>query len=316
MLTDAIRIRLEELNRQPLAQLRLQQRAVQAIEQVSFAAPGSEHENSSGKHWRLQQPLARFWPDADRHVAALRPPATEWSLRAEAGSHPELTAFAESFPHGSLFLDLETCGFAGSMVFLIGLVRSSDQGLVLDQLFARNYAEERAILETLWQYAAQSTVLVTFNGKSFDWPMVQDRSVLHRLDRAGIMPAGPHRSPADRAPALVHCDLLHHARRKWKGLLPDCKLQTLERYVCRRRRGPDIGGAHIPLAYHEFVRGGKWEPLQSMLHHNALDLVTLVEVVLSLACGRKDEKRSRTAREADGRNKKAADLPEGRSRPE
>ena len=79
----------------------------------------------------------------------------------------------------------------------------------------------------------------------------------------------------------MHCDLLHHARRRWKGLLPNCKLQTLERYVCRRYRTSDLAGALVPAAYHDFVRTGETRHLDEILHHNALDLVTLVQ----LTCG-------------------------------
>jgi uncharacterized protein YprB with RNaseH-like and TPR domain len=174
---------------------------------------------------------------------------------------------------------------------------------MLDQLFARNYAEERAILHTLWEIAAENQVLVTFNGKSVDWPMVHDRSVLHRLDRAEAASGGK-----SRFLQLVHCDLLHPARRRWKGVLPNCKLQTLERLVCRRHRREVIGGAQIPLAYHDFVRSGAAGPMRSVLRHNALDLVTLVEIVLSLAHG--------DSAEAGQERKKAANLPKRRSRPE
>ena len=96
-------------------------------------------------------------------------------------------------------------------------------------------------------------VLVTFNGKSFDWPMVLDRSVRHRL--AGKRPAAE----------LLHVDLLHHARRRWRRQLPDCRLQTLEQLVCRRRRSDDIPGQRIPAAYAEFVRTGFEREMDAIL---------------------------------------------------
>jgi len=316
MLTDEIRIRLEAINHRSLPAASRTDPPAPVPPKFHFFQPGcageaptdgtfpagAEHENSSGKHWRVLQSLAQFWPAADACIprGGLVP---DWSFGQPEACHPELAAFAESFPRGTLFLDLETCGFAGSMVFLIGLIRPHGESLVLDQLFARNYAEERAILHTLWEIAAQNQVLVTFNGKSFDWPMVHDRSIWHRLDRDEAASVSK-----PRLPQLVHCDLLHHARRRWKAQLPDCKLQTLERFVCRRHRREDIGGAQIPLAYHEFVRGGAAGPMRSVLQHNALDLVTLVEVVLSLARGE--------SAEAGKKQKKAAYLPKRRSRPE
>jgi hypothetical protein len=87
----------------------------------------------------------------------------------------------------------------------------------------------------------------------------------------------------DARPELVHCDLLHHARRRWKRLLPNCKLQTLERYVCRRSRREDLSGAQVPLAYHRYVRSGEVGPIAAILRHNALDLATLVQLSLVLA---------------------------------
>jgi uncharacterized protein YprB with RNaseH-like and TPR domain len=186
-------------------------------------------------------------------------------------------------------LDLETCGFAGSMVFLVGAVWQVGQALVVDQLLARDYAEEKAILQTLWQIASRNRVLVTFNGKSFDWPMVHDRSTRHHLghDRRG-RPAAAASAPQeswdknDPRPELTHCDLLHHTRRRWKTLLPNCKLQALERFICRRSRRDDFPGAQVPAAYHQFVRSGEAQQVSAILHHNALDLLTLVQVTLAL----------------------------------
>ena len=150
-----------------------------------------------------------------------------------------------AFPHSVLFLDLETCGLGSSMIFLVGLVRVGDDGLIVEQILARNYQEERSILEALWQRVAGVEALVTFNGKSFDWPLVQDRTTYHRF---GVRPA---RS------SLFHCDLLHHARRKWRHVLPNCKLQTLESMLCGRGRKDDIPGQLIPQAYHNYVRSGR-----------------------------------------------------------
>jgi uncharacterized protein YprB with RNaseH-like and TPR domain len=186
--------------------------------------------------------------------------------------HPDLAALTRSFPDSTLFLDLETCGLAGSAIFLVGVIQGTADGLVISQLLARNYAEEKAILCSLWRLIACQSVLVSFNGKSFDWPMVQDRTTLHRLDRSATVD-------------LLHCDLLHHARRRWKGRLRDCKLQTLEQFVCGRRRRGDIPGRDVPRAYHQYVRSGDAWEMRSVLHHNALDLVTLLELSQVLVGG-------------------------------
>jgi uncharacterized protein YprB with RNaseH-like and TPR domain len=232
---------------------------------------GVEIANDSGVHLRLRRPLG----DVHRAAAVA---STRASLdHAPAVPHDELAALGEHFPERVAFLDLETCGFAGSTVFLAGLVWQADGVQVVDQLFARNYAEERALLETLWQSLAGIRVLVTFNGKSFDWPMVRDRSVRHRLWKSL-----PDKTAATQGEPLIHCDLLHHARRRWKHVLPDCRLQTLERYVCNRRRVDDLAGGDVPEAYHAFVRTGQGRSIGAILRHNARDLFTLAELALRL----------------------------------
>jgi uncharacterized protein YprB with RNaseH-like and TPR domain len=291
MLNDAIRSRLAQIHRPPVVGPANRPHwlatpgppsSLAAIAGESCAA-GQECETSSGKHLRLRRPLAGSWPAA---TDARRP--LERGASA-AASHVELAALADCFPHGTMFLDLETCGFAGSPVFLAGLVWQCDGALVLDQLFARNYSEERALLETLWQVAAVNRVLVTFNGKSFDWPMVHDRSTRHHLGRDlrgrvsdKAAPEGGRLGRSDPRPELIHCDLLHHSRRRWKHVLPNCKLQTLERYLCDRSRQDDLSGAQVPLAYHDFVRGGDARQIAAILRHNAFDLLTLVELALKL----------------------------------
>jgi uncharacterized protein YprB with RNaseH-like and TPR domain len=250
---------------------------------------GEECQNASGRHWRLRRRLADIWPRAEHDMA----PLVQQPFAADH-RHVELAALAEYWPHATLFVDLETCGFAGSMVFLAGLVWQADGELVVDQLLARSYTEERALLEALWQVAACNRVLVTFNGKSFDWPMVHDRSTRHHLGRrvagaksAELVPSarssGMQRH--DARPELVHCDLLHHARRRWKHELPDCRLQTLERFICRRARRDDVPGALVPAAYHRFVRTGDTSALEHILSHNALDLETLVQVACTILHG-------------------------------
>lgn len=228
---------------------------------------GSEVETPLGRHFLIRRPLsalARSAADGWR-VASAREAARE------EGLHPEAAAFARHFPRRVLLLDLETCGLAGAPIFLAGVVWESEAGPVVEQLLARNYAEEAAILSTLWDRAARADVLVTFNGKSFDWPLVRDRTTVHRL------------RPRRAGEPAVHFDLLHHARRRWKSRLPNCRLQTLEWHVCGRLRRGDIPGAEIPAAYDRYVRGGDARAMRSILHHNALDLVTLAELALRLS---------------------------------
>ena len=295
MLTDGIRARLADLNREALPGARAvvieparkRQNPRRRKTSLEDVAPGREIENDSGTYYLIEQPLEQLWPLADRFIEDKLP-----TLQRDDDDQPrpELAAFAEHFPRRVMYLDLETCGFAGSMVFLIGLVCWDGERLVLRQLFARDYSQEAAIMQALWQTAAECRVLSTFNGKSFDWPMIHDRSTVHHLGidcRAGATAGLPSSAeatlgPRDPRPELVHFDLLHHSRRRWKETLPNCKLQTLERFICGRRRSGDIPGEAIPAAYHQFVRNGDARQIKAILHHNALDLVTLLQLSLEL----------------------------------
>ncbi len=263
-------------------------------EDVSKLPHGEECMNAWGTHWLRQRPLTEIWPHGDHWLSHQ---LVRWDeIRCSLATRSrELRAMCEALPGGVVYLDLETCGFSGSMIFLVGLIYQHNDAFLLTQLFARSYAEEKAVLQTLWQIVADKRVLVTFNGKSFDWPMVHDRSTLHHLgyevNREVLDTTAPlETAPCDRTrlgrsdprPQLRHCDLLHHARRRWKDQLPNCKLQTLEKIVCRRRREDDIPGREIPTAYHDFVRSGDAWLIRSVLHHNALDLITLLQVSMAI----------------------------------
>jgi uncharacterized protein YprB with RNaseH-like and TPR domain len=302
MLSDEIRSRLAQIHRPMESRSPIGRSwtapGFQQPPLPAYREPGGDEllaqaevcQNASGSHLRFRRTLATLWPAANRVIEQSCERRADCGIAGEA-VHEELVAIAHHFPAGTLFLDLETCGFAGSPVFLVGLLRQDAGVLMLDQLFARNYAEERAVLESLWQIAARNQVLVTYNGKSFDWPMVHDRSTRHHLgrdvrgnlesgDRAGRIE--PKMGREDPRPQLTHCDLLHHARRRWKRVLPNCKLQTLERFVCNRSRRDDLSGAQVPAAYHEFVRTGVARQVGAIVQHNALDLVTLVQIALRL----------------------------------
>lgn len=231
-------------------------------EDVSTLPCGREIETAAGPLWEIAAPLATLWPAGPAWLEQ-----TE-RLSLDDEPHDELRLLADHLASGSLVLDLETCGFAGSMVFLTGVIRCDSHQATLHQLFARNYAEERAMLLRLWELAADCELLVTFNGKTFDWPSTRDRMLVHRVAGRGAL----------SAEATPHCDLLHHCRRRWKRRLPNCRLQTLERHLCRRERHEDIPGRDIPDAYHDFVRSGDARQIRRILHHNALDLVTLLQL--------------------------------------
>lgn len=258
---------------------------------VAAGTPGAASPSLAREHCgeflRVERPLWEVWPEASRLWEHWVPP------RRCAGWPAELQALAAGLPEEVILLDLETCGLAGSAVFLVGLIWHARGQWHLVQLLARHYGEEKAVLQAAWDYLGQRTVLVSFNGKAFDLTVLRDRSIVHNLGGGGAepwpeiggrpwtsgRPAGQDRS----RPALIHCDLLHHARRRWGSQLPDCRLVTLEQSVCGRLRRGDIPGPLIPDLYHEAVRRGDLDLLRPVLHHNALDLVTLWQLSLMLA---------------------------------
>lgn len=291
MLSEKLRQRLEQLNRGSLPKpagnanvsARASQIAVPEDAQLCLiderdVLPGEPDIAPGGEHWVVRQSVDEIWPrfaerlslwQSAQNSRTIEPPPKRQSKRATqiAGEHDAVTRL---FPRETLFLDLETCGLAGSMVFLIGLLRYDGDSLVLEQLLARNYAEEQAILNALWRRTETASLLVTFNGKTFDWPLVQYRSTYHRIESARMRDD------------LLHIDALHHARRRWRDRLPNCRLQTLERFLCGRHRSGDIPGRDIPEAYREYVATGRIDQMQAILHHNALDLITLMQVTMLL----------------------------------
>ena len=176
---------------------------------------------------------------------------------------PERGLFRRFGHRRLLYLDIETCGLTAAPAFLVGLGFVVNRNIVFRQLFARDYAEERALLYELARIARDFDALVTFNGKTFDAPFLRDRAMFHRV---------PFELPQP------HLDLLWMARRRWREYLPNCRLQTLEWRILRRRRGGDVGGAEIPGLYHDYVKRGEPHRLVPVFHHNLLDVVTMVEL--------------------------------------
>lgn len=300
MLDEALRRRLEVLNRGELpadsAESAIAQVAIRPLAKASSpvaGVPGSECgkpipgilklgevvETTAGAHLRIRLPIDRLWSNGPQLVSGrqaylhLRLAESRQAVEPTVVMEADFAALVAPMPERAMLLDLETCGLGGAALFLAGVLRQVEGVPTVELLMARNYAEEQAVLESLWQIVANQEVLVTFNGKSFDWPMVLDRSARYRM--------APR--VAGDAAKLRHVDVLHHARRRWRRMLPDCRLQTLEQFVCRRRRSGDIAGNRIPAAYAEYVRTGFEREMEAVLYHNAMDLVTLLDVSLRLA---------------------------------
>ncbi|WP_163996619.1 ribonuclease H-like domain-containing protein [Pyxidicoccus caerfyrddinensis] len=166
-----------------------------------------------------------------------------------------------------LFLDTETTGLAGgtgTVPFLVGLAWFEGRSLRVHQLFLRRLGEESPMLRVLADRMAQSSCLVTFNGKSFDWPLLRTRFVLNRVP-----------TPAE----LPHLDLLHCARRVFKHRGSGARLVHMEETVLGHRRIGDVDGALIPDLYFRFLRGGDGSALTPVLEHNVNDLLLLAALL-------------------------------------
>jgi uncharacterized protein YprB with RNaseH-like and TPR domain len=227
------------------------------------AFPGEERGNDFGAYYVCH-------PAVNQSIAARGAMVLKLRQAFDAVDGEGRRAHADLFPLPSvavedlLFLDLETAGLTAAPLFLVGTLRVDGDAMVVEQFLARDYAEEVALLWDFGQIAGQTPALVTFNGRTFDVPYLRDRMTYYHLPWTE---------------AFSHLDLLTHARRRWKGRFRDCRLQTLEEELCGRRRIDDCPGERIPEQYHEFVRTQDVSLLAPLLHHNWLDLVTMVQVL-------------------------------------
>ena len=198
--------------------------------------------------------------------------------------------------HRALFVDLETTGLAGgagTYAFLVGCAWFDNCVFHVRQLFMSRAAVEVALLEMLSTLAASADLVVSFNGKSFDLPLIETRYLFHRRSTPF----------AD----LPHLDMLHAGRRLWRADEDDaeggssCRLTTLEATVCGHVREDDVPGSEAPMRYFHYVRTGDARPLAGVFEHNRLDLLSLA-MLTSRAAQLADEGAPllKTAREAVG----------------
>jgi uncharacterized protein YprB with RNaseH-like and TPR domain len=209
--------------------------------------------------------LARAWPRR-RDRASLNPNV------AKDGADSQYERYGPRL----CFLDLETTGLAGgagTQAFLVGCAAVEDGGLRVRQFLLPGFEHERALLTMVAAWTEGHDTLVTFNGRSFDVPLIETRYLLHRLSCT--------------LTDVPHLDMLHPARRLWKQRpsvvgppLDDesCRLSVLERHLAGYYRVGDVPGFEIPSRYFRFVRSGDANPLEAVLEHNRIDLISLALV--------------------------------------
>jgi uncharacterized protein len=265
------------------------------------ALPGAELETAAGPCWLYEERYPIDQPHGGVALGAcLELPQLAFVCLAKDRGLPPLDL------RQAVFLDTETTGLAGgtgTTAFLVGLgyfeaesdphpfgkLRAGSDPLpkgegissparplplspahrfVVRQFFMRDFAEERAMLMAVAQALAPFRYVVTFNGKSFDLPLLETRYILARLHRPG--------------PPEAHLDLLHPARRLWRERLGSCSLAALEEAILGHRRQNDIPSWAIPGLYGAFLRRGEAGPLGRVFSHNRHDLLTLAALTTCL----------------------------------
>lgn len=172
-----------------------------------------------------------------------------------------------------VFLDIETTGLmggTGTYAFLVGVGRLGNDGFRLTQVFMRDPSEEPAALAALARLVQPAGALVTFNGKSFDIPVLNARYVMN----------------GDLTPfaSVPHLDLLHLARRLWRDRLNDRALTSLESHILGAvRTEEDIPGWLVPQIYFDYLRDGDARPLKRVFYHNAMDVVAMAALLNHIA---------------------------------
>jgi uncharacterized protein len=217
----------------------------------------------------------RFYPASHQH-GLLRIGDVPGCALASA---PELSLLGgvpeplDRAPRALLFVDLETTGLAGgagTYAFLVGCAFFEPHGFRIRQYFLPGYQHERRLLSEVEALVRGSAALVSYNGKSFDVPVLETRYQFNRL-------APPFHG-------ISHVDMLHPARRFWRGVgaspgawpeTDSCRLSVLERTLFGVRRIGDVPGHEIPGRYFAFMRSGDVSPLEPVLEHNRLDLISL-----------------------------------------
>ncbi len=163
-----------------------------------------------------------------------------------------------------MFFDTETTGLAGgtgTRAFMIGIAQWRDDALHLRQWLMTTLSAERDLLTAFADTLRADTVLASYNGKSYDAPLLATRFRLARM----------HNPLA----GLDHIDLLYPTRRRYKGRWENCRLATIERQVLGVVREDDLPGSEAPAAWLSYLRGGSARNLRRVADHNRQDLASL-----------------------------------------
>lgn len=184
-------------------------------------------------------------------------------------SHPNLllTSCLNANNSDYLFFDIETLGLKNYPVILLGMGRIQDDELIFKQYLSASLTDEKAVLTNFLSDIDKDTILVSFNGRSFDLPFIKSRLSYYGID-ADI--------------GNNHLDLLHFSRRIWGDTLPNCRLQTIEQCLFNISRIDDVPSSLVPEFYKTYLETGNIGPLIPIVTHNRLDVMTLVKILSQL----------------------------------
>jgi uncharacterized protein len=242
----------------PFAEPAAPQRYIEDQRYIEGWLSGQEVETAFGRHFETEKLYESHRRHGSADIGALADLPPDLLATLSAG------AIAQTPPQQWAFLDTETTGLAGgtgTCAFLVGVGRITPEGFRVRQFFMRDYAEEASLLDALARHLAPFRVLITYNCRAFDQPLLETR---YRLRRS--------RPPFA---AIEHLDLLYGARRLWKLRFESCRLVDLEQQVLGVERQGDLPGALIPYVYFEYLRTRQAARLLPVFHHNATDILTL-----------------------------------------
>lgn len=210
------------------------------------------------------------YSDKHQHGVAPLKPFTRYEVLCEWAQAAHL---AKSDISEFIFLDTETTGLSGgtgTMPFMIGAARFVGDQFVLEQFFLRNPSEEKAQLAALSEFVNGAKAIVSYNGKSFDLPIINTRYILNRLS-----------NPFDE---MDHIDLLHITRRVWKRRLKQCNLGNIEKEILEfYRTSEDIPGYLVPEFYRNYIADGDASQIAGIFYHNEIDVISLSALFTTLA---------------------------------
>ena len=231
--------------------------------------------NLKGEGYKTIEDLTdhpRFGSEAKRFLEVLNKcdicQIVDWIAHRFSKSHP-LVLYASGLHNKEdfIFLDIETMGLFVRPIILFGVARIFGDHISINQYLLRDVKEEPAALMGFLSHINKNSVLITFNGLTFDVPYIRERLAYYNMKADLEKP---------------HFDILYFSRRKWEKEVPNCKLTTLEKYLFGIERIDDVPGDLVPEFYDTYMRTKNIGPLIQIIEHNKQDLITLANIFSKL----------------------------------